>query len=149
MHEEAWKNRTLKLTSSKVNPVRWALTQGNYLRLRSLPEVMRPYLATHCCKKKHKPQVRCKMIVCKMTIYKTIQFTRLRATNEDVRNGKRTNLKKLPRPHKLPQGASTESVEGGVKIGETCLPPIGRLCISKVLEKGQPPQRHRLPTISK
>ena len=84
-----------------------------------------------------------------MTIYKTIQFARLQATNEDARNGKRTNLKKLPRSHKLPQGASTENVKGGVKIGEACLPLIGPQCISKVLENGQPPQRHRLPTIGK
>ena len=65
---------------------------------------------------------------------KTIQFTRLQATKENVRNGKRTNLKELPRPHKLPQGAMAKSVKGGVKIGKTCLPPVGPPCLSKVLK---------------
>ena len=40
---------------------------------------MRPYLTTQCCKKKHKPQVKCEMIVykitvCKMTVCKMIVF---------------------------------------------------------------------------
>ena len=74
-----------------------------------------------------------------MTVCKMIQFTRLQATNENTRDGKRTNLKKLPRPHKMPQGAPTKSVEDRVKIGKTCLPPVGPLCICKVLKKGQPP----------
>jgi len=51
-----------KLTSSEVNPVRWALTQGNSLRIRSVPGVMKPYLTTYHCKKKHKPQVKYKMV---------------------------------------------------------------------------------------
>jgi len=84
-----------------------------------------------------------------MTVCKIIQFARLQATNENARNGKRTNLKKLPRPYKLPQDTPAESVEGGVKIGQTCLPPVGPLCLSKVLKDGQPPQGHHLPTIGK
>ena len=31
---------------------------------------MMPYLTTCHCKKKHKPQVRCKMTVCKMVVCK-------------------------------------------------------------------------------
>ena len=78
-----------------------------------------------------------------------IQFAKLQIIKENARNRKRTNLKELPRPHKLPQGALAESVEGGVKIGKTCLLPVGPLCLSKVLKESQPPQRHRLPTIGK
>ena len=85
---------------------------------------MRPYLTTYHCKKKQKPQVRCKMTVCRMTVFKMvvyrmtvckmtvckiIQFTRLQATKENARNGKRTNIMELSRPHKLPQGALIES----------------------------------------
>ena len=139
MHEEAWKTRSLKLTSSEVNPVRWVLTRGISFRLRSVPGVMSLYVITHYYKKKHTPQVRCKMI----------QFARLQATNGNTRNGKRTNLEELPRPHKLPQSAPVKSVEGGVKINKTCLPPIGLPCLSKVLKEDQPPQRHRLATIDK
>ena len=105
MHEEAWTNRTLKLTSFEVNPTRWALTQGKSFRITS---------------------------------YK-------RKCNEWEEN----NLKELLMPHKLPQGAPTESVEGGVKIGKTCLPLVGPPCLSKVLKDGQSPQRHHLPTIDK
>ena len=68
---------------------------------------------------------------------------------KNVKNGKRTNLKELPRPHKLPQGPPIKRVEGGVKIGKTCLPLVGPSCLSKVLEMGQPPQGHHLPTIGK
>ena len=74
-----------------------------------------------------------------MTVCKIIQFVRLQATNENARNGKKTNLKELPRPHKLPQGALTKSVEGRVKIDKTCLPPVGPPCICKVSKEGQPP----------
>ena len=84
-----------------------------------------------------------------MTVCKIIQFARLQATNENARNGKRTNLKEIPRPHKLSQNALDESVESGVKIGKTGLPPISPLCLSKVLKDCQPPQRHHLPTIGK
>jgi len=84
-----------------------------------------------------------------MIVFKTIQFARLQAINNSAKDEKRTNLKKLPRRHKLPQGTPTESVKGGVKISKTCLPPIDPLCLSKVLEKGWPPQRHRLHTIGK
>ena len=73
------------------------------------------------------------MIVCKMM---TIQFARLQATSGSVKSKKRTDLKELPRPHKLPQGASVDSVEHGVKISKTCLPPVGSLCLPTVLEKG-------------
>ena len=125
---------------------------------------MRPYLTTQCCKKKHKPQVRhemtvckmtvykvtiCKMTVCKVTVCKTIQFAKLQATSENAKNEKITNLKELPRPYKLSQGASAERIKSGVEIGKTYLPPVGPLCLSKVLKEGQPPQRHRLPTIGK
>ena len=70
---------------------------------------------------------------CKMIAIKTIQFARLQATNKSAKNENITNLKELPRLHKLSQGASAESVEGGVKIGKTCLPLIGPLSLSKVL----------------
>ena len=43
--------------------------------------------------------------------------------------GMRTNLKELPRPHKLPQGTPAKSVECGVEIGETCRPQLV-LCAS-------------------
>ena len=36
----------------------------------------------------------------------------------------RTNLKELPRPHKLPQGTPIESVKYGVEIGETYRPQL-------------------------
>ena len=72
----------------------------------------------------------------KTIIFKIVQFARLQATNESVKNEKRTDLKKLPRPHKLLQSASTESVEGGVKISKTCLPPVDLSCLPKVLEEG-------------
>ena len=65
---------TLKLTLSEVNLVRWALTLGNSVKLRSLPGVIRPYLTIHHCKRKHKPQVRCKMTVCKMIVCKTTSY---------------------------------------------------------------------------
>jgi len=74
------------------------------------------------------------MIVCKM-----IRFARLQATNENTRDEKRTNLKELPRPHKVPQGALAKSVKVRVKIGKTCLSLVGLLCICKVLKEGQPP----------
>ena len=57
-------------------------------------------------------------------------------TNKSAKNKKRTNLKELPRPHKLLQRAPAESVEGGVKISKTCLPLVGPLYLSKVLEEG-------------
>ena len=63
---------------------------------------MRPYLTIHRCKRKHKPQARCKMTVCKMTNCKITQFAKLQATSENARNGKKANLKELPRPYKLP-----------------------------------------------
>ena len=59
------------------------------------------------------------MKICKVKFYKIIQFTRLQATNGNTRNGKRTNIKELSRPHKPPQGAPAKSVESGVKIGKT------------------------------
>ena len=65
------------------------------------------------------PQVRCKMAICKVKFYKIIQFARLQATNGNTRNGKRTNIKELSRPHKPSQGAPAKSVENGVKIGKT------------------------------
>ena len=99
---------------------------------------MRPYLTTHHCKRKHKPQVKCKMTVCKTTSYK-----------RNAKNEKRTNLKEFPRPHKMPQRAPAESVKARVKLSKTCLPLVGPLCHSKVLKEGQPPQRHYLPTIGK
>ena len=49
---------------------------------------------------------------------------------------KRTNLKELPRPHKPPQSALAESVEGGVKMSKTCLLPVGPPCLPKILEEG-------------
>ena len=81
------------------------------------------------------------------TVCMIIHFVRLQATNENVRNGERTNLKVLRRPYKLLQGTPVESVEGGVKIGGTCLLPVGFPCLSKVLKEGQPPQVYHLPTI--
>ena len=72
----------------------------------------------------------------KMAVFKTVQFARLQVTSENVNSEKRTNLKELPRPHKLPQGASVDSVEVGVKISKTCLPPVGPLCLPTILEKG-------------
>ena len=86
---------------------------------------------------------------CNMVIFKTIQYIRLQATSKNAKKRKRTNLKDLPRAHKLPQSAPTESVKGGVKIGKICLPLVGPLCLSKDLKKGQPPQKHRFPTIGK
>lgn len=77
-----------------------------------------------------------KTIVCKVTICKIIQFSRLQATNENARNGKRTNLKELLRPYTLSQSTLAKSVKGGVKISKTCLPPVGLLCLSKVLKEG-------------
>jgi len=71
-----------------------------------------------------------------MIAFKTIQFARLQATNNSAQDEKRTNLNELPRPHNLPQGAPTESVEGGVKISKTCLPPFGPPYLPKVLEEG-------------
>jgi len=56
------KIRTVKLTSSKVNPTRWALTRGNSLEFRLVPGVMRSYLTIHHCKRKHKLQDRYKMV---------------------------------------------------------------------------------------
>ena len=58
---------------------------------------------------------------CKMIIFKIVQFARLQATSESVKNEKRTNLMELPRPHKLPQSAPAKSVKCGVKICKTCL----------------------------
>ena len=73
----------------------------------------------------------------KMTVFKTVQFVKLQATNENTRDGKRTNFfKELPRPHKLPQSAPAESVEGEVKISKTCLPLVGSPCLPKILEEG-------------
>ena len=144
MHEEAWTTRTLKLTSSEVNRARWALTWGKSFRTRLMLGVVRPYLTTYHYKKKHKPQVRCKI-----TVFKITQLARLQATSESAKNEKITNLKELPRPYKLSQGASAERIKSGVEIGKTYLPPVGPLCLSKVLKEGQPPQRHRLPTIGK
>ena len=41
---------------------------------------------------------------------------------------KKNNLKELPRPHKMPQHAPAKSVEGGEKVGKTCLRLVGPLC---------------------
>ena len=72
-----------------------------------------------------------------MTVCKMIQFSKLQATNENTRDGKRTNFfKELPRPRKLLQGAPAKSVEDRVKIGKTCLPPICPPCIYKILKEG-------------
>ena len=68
-----------------------------------------------------------------MIVFEITQFARLQATSESAKNENITNLKELPRLHKLSQGASVESVEGGVKIGKTCLPLIGPPSLSKVL----------------
>ena len=76
---------------------------------------------------------RCKMTVYKMIVFKTIRFARLQATSK---NAKITNLKELPKPHNLPQGVPAKSVEGGVKISKTCLPPVGLPCLPKILEEG-------------
>ena len=73
---------------------------------------------------------------CKIIILKIVQFARLRATDESVKKEKRIDLKELPKPHMLPQSAPVESVEGGVKIGKTCLPRVGPPCLPKVLEEG-------------
>ena len=62
---------------------------------------------------------------------------------------KKTDIKELPRLHKLLQGASTKSVEGGIKVRKICLPPISPPCLSKDLNEGQPPPGHCLPTIGK
>ena len=86
---------------------------------------------------------------CKITVFKITQFARLQATSESAKNEKITNLKELPRPQQLSQGALVESIKSGVEIGKTCLPPIRPLCLSKVLKKGQPPQRHHFRTIGK
>ena len=69
----------------------------------------------------------------KTIVFKTIQFARLQATSESA---KITNLNELPRPQKLPQSVSAESVKGGVKISKTCLPLVSLLCLPKVLEGG-------------
>ena len=84
-----------------------------------------------------------------IVFFKEIQFARLRATNKNAKNEKGANLKELPRTYKLPQSALDESVEGGVKLSKTCLPPVGPPCHPKILEKGWPPQRHCFPTIGK
>ena len=76
------------------------------------------------------------MTVCKMIVFKTIQLARLQATNNSAKDEKRINLKELPRPHKLPQSALAECVEGGVKISKTCLLPVGPPCLPKILEEG-------------
>jgi len=78
------------------------------------------------------------MIVYKMTVFKMIQFARLQTTIENSRNGKRTNFKELPRPHKLLQGAPAKSVKDRVKIGKTCLPLVSPPCLYKVLKEDLP-----------
>ena len=126
----AWrimKNRTL--TFFEVNPARRALTRGNSLIFRLVLWVIRPYLTIHHCKRKHKPPVR----------YKIVQFARLQATNENTRDGKRTNIKELPRPHKLLQGALATTIKDRVEIGKICLPLVGPPCIYKIFKEGQPP----------
>ena len=62
-------------------------------------------------------------IVCKITSYKK-------------KIAKKEKREKLPSPHKLLQGAPAKSVEGGVKISKTCLPPVCPLCLPKILEEG-------------
>ena len=71
-----------------------------------------------------------------MIIFKTVQFARLQATSESAKNERGIDLKELPRPQKLPQSALAKSVKGEVKISKACLPPIGPLCLPKVLEGG-------------
>ena len=93
--------------------------------------VVRPYLTTYHYKKKHKPQVRCKI-----TVFKITQLARLQATSESAKNEKITNLKELPRSHKLLQGDLAESIKSGVEIGKTCLPSVGPPYLSKVLKEG-------------
>ena len=65
------------------------------------------------------------------------------------REEKRTNLKELPRPHKLVQSPLTERVQGRVQVGKTRLPPVGLSSLTKVMEERKPPQRYRLPSIGK
>ena len=71
-----------------------------------------------------------------MAVFKTVQFARLQVTSENVNSEKRTNLKELPRPHKLPQSVPTESVEGGVEISKTYLPSVSPPCLPKIPEEG-------------
>ena len=71
-----------------------------------------------------------------MTVCKMIQFAKLQATSESVKSEKRTKLKELPRPHKLPQSVPTESVEGGVEISKTYLPSVSPPCLPKIPEEG-------------
>ena len=132
------KIRTLKLTLSEVNPASLAFTRGNSLKFGSVLGVIRPYLIIHCYKRKHKPQVRYKMVQFVRWQFARWQFARLQAINENTRDGKRTNFKELPRPHKLPQGAPAKSIKGKVKIGKTCLPSVGPPYIYKVVKEGQP-----------
>ena len=44
------------------------------------------------------------------------------------RKEKKTNLKELPRPHKL--------VQGRVQVGKTCMPLVGLLSLPKVRKEG-------------
>ena len=73
---------------------------------------------------------------CKMIIFKIVQFARLQTTGEIVKNERGTDLKELPRPYKLLQSSSANSVEDKVKISKTCLPLVGPPCLSKALEEG-------------
>ena len=104
-----------------------------------------PYLTTHCYKKAQAMgQMQDDSLQngslqddrCKMIIFKIVQFARLQTTGESAKNERGTNLKKLPRPYKLLQSSSAESVEGRVKISKTCLPSVGPPCLFKALEEG-------------
>ena len=77
----------LNLPYSKLTQKGGPSLEGTPSELDRCLGVMRSYLTSHHYKKKHKPQVRCKMTVCKMTDYKMtirkmtvckiIQFARL------------------------------------------------------------------------
>ena len=54
-----------------------------------------------------------------------------RATKEE----KKTNLKEIPRPHKLAQSPPAEHVQGRVQVGKAHLPVVGFLSLRKVLEE--------------
>lgn len=67
---------------------------------------------------------------------------------KNIRKERRSNLKELLRPYQLAQSPLAECVQGWVQVGKTNLAPVHLSILLELTKKGQPPQGHRLASIS-
>ena len=120
----------------------------------------------------------CKMIVCKVIVCKIqynlqgdslqnrwyhslqehgMQFVTLYDMRIDticknrkcIRKERRSNFKKLLKPHQLVQSPSVECIQGWVQVGKTSLALVHLSILLELTKKGQPSQGHCFPSIAK